>query len=229
MVKYVLRIKARKLRQKGKPLNEICRRLAVSKSTASLWCRDIIFSERLMSKIEQSHIVKTSKGRLLGAKMNKDKRRSAIKEADEFGVKSVGIVSKRELSLIATALYWSEGSKSEHSTSFQFVNSDPQMIVIIKKFLTDVMEIPVSDLVCSIQINKIHKKRINKVLSFWKNLLDLSNEQLRKPYFIDTKISKVYENYDNYYGICRLIVRRSSVLKYRMLGLIKALKTILPG
>jgi hypothetical protein len=80
------------------------------------------------------------------------------------------------------------------------------------------------DLVCSIQINKIHENRIEKVLSFWKKLLQLPGDQFRKPYYVSTKVAKVYDNYDDYYGICRLVVRRSMNLKYRMIGLIKAMK-----
>ena len=62
------------------------------------------------------------------------------------------------------------------------------------------------------------------VLNFWKKLLHLRNSQFRKPYYVNTKVSKVYDNYENYYGICRLIVRKGKNIKYRMLGLIKALK-----
>lgn len=47
---------------------------------------------------------------------------------------------------------------------------------------------------------------------------------MRKPYFVNTKTAKVYENYENYFGVCRLIVSKSSQLKYRMRALIKALK-----
>ena len=59
---------------------------------------------------------------------------------------------------------------------------------------------------------------------FWKKLLELKNSQMRKPYFINTKVNKVYENYENYYGVCRLLVRRGKYLKYKMLGLIKAFR-----
>ena len=80
------------------------------------------------------------------------------------------------------------------------------------------------EIVCSVQINEIHKPRIETVLNFWKNLLDLSDEQMRKPYYVKTPPQKAYSNYDNYYGICKLLVKRSSNLKYLMLGLIKAIK-----
>lgn len=161
--------------------------------------------------------------------MNKNKRLIAIKEAEISSKKIIKKISKRELLLIAIALYWSEGSKSDKTSGFVFVNSDPEMILVMKLFLVDVLHVKSEDIVCSIQINRIHEKRIGIVLSFWKNLLKLSEEQFRKPYYVNTKVRKVYENYDNYFGVCRLIVKRGMNLKYRMIGLIKAIKEdILP-
>lgn len=229
MSKYELKIEAQKLRKEGFPINEIKDKLGLSKSTVSFWCRDIILTEEQYKKIKKEHILKTQKGRLIGAQMNKNKRLNAIKEADNLGKKIIKNISKRELLLIATALYWNEGSKSDSTSGFIFVNSDPEMILIMKLFLVDVLHILSEEIICSIQINRIHEQRISMVLSFWKKLLNLQNSQLRKPYYINTKVKKIYDNYENYYGVCRLIVRRGKNLKYRMLGLIKAIKEdILP-
>ena len=224
MSKYQLKIEAQRLRREGLPINEIKNKLGLSKSTVSVWCRDIILNEEQHRQIKKDHIAKTKKGRLIGAQMNKNKRLCAIVDAEVFGKKLVKKISKREVLLIATALYWSEGSKSDRTSGFVFVNSDPEMILVMKLFLIEVLHIPHEEIICSIQINRIHEERIEIVLNFWKKLLNLPDSQLRKPYYIDTKVSKVYANYSNYYGTCRLIVKRGMNLKYKMLGLIKALK-----
>jgi transcriptional regulator with XRE-family HTH domain len=227
MAMFDKKIKARKLREKGLPINDIKDKLGVSKSTVSLWCRDIVLSEQKIEKIRLDHILKTQKGRLLGAQMNKQKRLDAITEADAFGKKNIRRLSHKELMLVATALYWSEGAKSESTAGFQFINSDPEMILMIKRFLLAIGVLK-EDFVCSVQINEIHKGRITQVLNFWKKLLELDDQQIRSPYFVKTKVSKVYSNYETYFGICRLAVRKSTALKYKMLGLIKAMKAILP-
>lgn len=229
MSKYELKAKVQALRREGISVNEIKDQLGISKSTVCFWCREIVLTEVQYKKIKKEHILRTQKGRLIGAQMNKNKRLDAINLADVWGRKMIKKISKRELLLIATALYWSEGSKSDRTSGFIFVNSDPEMILVMKLFLIEVLKIPSKDIVCSIQINRIHEKRIEKVLSFWKKLLHLRNSQFRKPYYVNTKISKVYDNYENYYGICRLVIRRGMNLKYKMLGLIKAVKgDILP-
>jgi hypothetical protein len=224
MVKYNKMIEAQILRKKGFPINKIAETLKVSKGSVSLWCRDVIISEKLKDKIRVEHYKKTEKGRLMGAQMNKNKRLASIEKADIFGIENINKLNKKEVILIATALYWSEGSKSDMSSGFRFVNSDPKMILFMRDFLIKYMEIKNSELTCSIQINEVHRSRIVNVLSFWKNLLELEDQQIRKPYFVKTKNQKIYKNSDNYYGICKLIVKKSTNLKYIMLGLIKALK-----
>nr|KKS47494.1 MAG: hypothetical protein UV11_C0015G0001 [Candidatus Giovannonibacteria bacterium GW2011_GWF2_42_19] len=48
--------------------------------------------------------------------------------------------------------------------------------------------------------------------------------QFGNPVFLVHKQKKVYENYHHYYGVLALRVRKSSRLKYEILGLIDALK-----
>jgi hypothetical protein len=228
MAKYQERIRARIMRKQGTSIVTIAKELRVSKSATSLWCRDILLTSEQVEKLKKQK--GSAMGRWMGAESNRKKKRDAINAANDWGEKHIKKISKRELLLIAAALYWSEGSKSDSTSGFIFVNSDPEMILVMKLFLVNVLGISTSEIVCSIQINRIHEKRINTVLSFWKKLLHLRNSQFRKPYYVNTKISKVYDNYENYYGICRLVVRKGKNMKYKMLGLIQALKAdILSG
>lgn len=214
------------MRKKGISIVTIARKLGVSKSSVSLWCRDIVLSDKQFEKLRKNMGLSFKYGQRIAAQVNRQKKLDAIKNADIWGRNVINKISKRELLLIATALYWSEGSKTDSTSTLMFINSDPNMILLIKKFLVYIMGVKPEDIVCGIQINRIHEARIKKVLNFWKNLLELKYSQIRKPYFINTKTSKVYENYDDYYGVCRLFVRKSKHLKYKMLGLIKAVKSI---
>lgn len=224
MAKYDERIRARSMRKDGISIVVIAKELLVAKSSVSKWCRDIELSEEQFEKLRKNSGISLSTGQRMGAEVNKRKRLDAIQSAEVWARNVVKNISNRELILIATALYWCEGSKTDSTSRFLFANSDPNMIVLMRNALVQVMGVSSDDIVCSIQINRIHEKRIDTVLSFWKKLLDLEDSQLRKPYFVNTKVSKVYENYDNYFGVCRLVVRKSKPLKYKILGLINALK-----
>ncbi len=217
------------MRKKGISIVFIAQQLGVSKSSVSLWCRDIILSDEQFEKLRKNMGVSFKYGQRIAAQVNRQKKLDVIKKADIWGRNIINKISQRELLLIATALYWSEGSKTDSTSTLMFINSDPDMILLMKKFLIRVMGVKLEDIVCGIQINRVHEIRIKKVLNFWKNLLKLKYSQIRKPYFVNTKTSKTYENYNDYYGVCRLFVRKSKHLKYKMLALIEAVKSnILP-
>lgn len=223
MALYEKRILSHKLRKQGISIVEIARTLKVSKSTASSWCKEITLSELQIKRLKNNSIKAGHKGRMMGAEINRVKKLDALTQSKKWSEKSLACLTERDVLVAATALYWSEGSKSSTSTGFQFVNSDPQMILFMKSFLEQI-GVKSDEFFCSIQINRIHERRVKKVLKFWEKLLDLPSQQFSKPYFVDTKVQKIYQNYDNYYGICRLKVRKSSLLKYKMLGLISVLK-----
>lgn len=224
MSKYNERMKAREMRKNGLSIILISRKLSVSKSSVSDWCNDITLTKKQVDALEKSKGISHTTGQRLGAERNKQKKIEAITTAENWAKETINKISKKELLYISMALYWCEGSKTESTSGFMFVNSDPQMILVMKKFLVEVMEVPKEDIVCCVQINRSHESRIQKVLIFWKKLLELRNSQMRKPYFVNTKTAKVYENHDNYFGVCRLFVRKSRYLKYKILGLIKAFK-----
>lgn len=222
MAKYDKRLKARTMRKEGISIIVIAKELDVSKGSVSLWCRDILLTSEQVEKLRKQK--GSAMGRWMGAESNRKKKIDAINEANAWGEQHVKKISDRELLLISMALYWCEGAKTDSTSSFMFVNSDPEMILIMKFFLVQVVKVSPEDIFVRIQINRMHESRIETVLIFWKKLLELKSSQIRKPYFVNTKVNKVYENYDKYYGVCRLLVRNSKHLKYKMLGLIKALK-----
>ena len=81
MAKSLVKIQARQLRRKGQSIKDIAKRLEVSQSTTSIWCRDIKLSERQTNKLLKSKEKKITAGRLRGAFIQKMKRINAIKQA----------------------------------------------------------------------------------------------------------------------------------------------------
>lgn len=121
------------------------------------------------------------------------------------------------------ALYWAEGSKAEN-TALIFVNSDPNMILFMFKWFQKVGEVSIEDFKPQVFINAVHAYRIDDVLRFWSNLLDLPVSSFLKTYFSKAVQKKVYENHDRYYGILRLRIRKGTFLKYKIIALIDNLK-----
>jgi predicted transcriptional regulator len=229
MSKFELKLKAEKLREQGKSVSEIARTLNVSKSTVSLWCRSIVLNETQKSNLYRKMIKSSMVGRLRGAETNHKKKLNTISEAKKWAEEIYYGCANRDLLISGIALYWAEGSKSESTNRFVFVNSDPKMILVMVKWLKEIMKIENGDFMPRISINKIHRPRIDSILKFWANLLGLHIDSFGKPVFIEIDNKKVYSNHDSYHGIIRLSIRNGSAHRHRMLCLIEILNKKMSG
>ncbi|MFF4368531.1 hypothetical protein [Streptomyces sp. NPDC001594] len=127
-----LRDRARELRLQGLTYDQIQLELGCSKSSISLWVRDLPKPDRQRSPEEASAIAKRGWERTLS--MRDEERRRVKREA----AAEIGTLSDRELFLLGVALYWSEGSKDkpyERRERATFVNSDPDMIGVYLAWL----------------------------------------------------------------------------------------------
>ncbi len=224
MAKYDLRIKARALRGAGRSIGAICNELQVSKGTVSLWCRDIQLTEVQERRLHLNQIERSAAGRKKGVQANINKRLGNISASKEFALRKIRSLSRRDLLFVGVALYWAEGSKTDSTPGFVFVNSDPKMIEVMFAWLTIVMGVKKEDVKLQVAINELHRTRIDVVLEFWSNLLELPSGSFRKTQFIKVPNKKVYENHDTYYGVLRVYVAKSSFLKYKTLALIERIK-----
>ncbi|MEU9502495.1 hypothetical protein [Streptomyces sp. NPDC048196] len=120
-----LRAKARELRKQGRTYDQIQVELGCSKSSISLWVRDLPKPERKRTREEASAIAR--RGWEATLRRREEERRRTKDEAR----REIGELSDRDLLIAGVALYWAEGSKDkpyarrEHAL---FVNSDPGVI-----------------------------------------------------------------------------------------------------
>ncbi|MBT2901136.1 hypothetical protein [Streptomyces sp. McG3] len=127
-----VREKARELRLQGMTYDQIQVELGCSKSSISLWVRDLPKPERKRTREESSAIGRRGWEATL---QRRDAERLAAKQkaADE-----IGTMTDRELFLLGVGLYWAEGSKAKPYRTQErvtFVNSDPGMIEVFLAWL----------------------------------------------------------------------------------------------
>ncbi|MFM9590832.1 hypothetical protein ACKI1J_23415 [Streptomyces scabiei] len=127
-----LRAMARDLRLQGWTYDQIQVELGCSKSSISLWVRDLPKPERKRSPEQAAAIARRGWEATLGIR---DEKRKRTKESAE---QAVGDLSPRELFLVGVGLYWAEGSKDKpyaRRENVIFVNSDPGMIQVFLAWL----------------------------------------------------------------------------------------------
>ena len=107
--------KARVLRAQNRTLADIAQTLGVSKSSVSLWVRDVPFTPtlRLREPRRRPHPAHEAKLR-------------QIEELNHSGLERIGALSEEALFVAGVALYAGEGSKTDGEVRFS--NSDPAMV-----------------------------------------------------------------------------------------------------
>ncbi len=121
------RERARALRLEGKTYQQIRAELGASKSTLSMWLRDLPHPEpRRTAHAAHMRCVKRERT---------NAQRTAEKAA---AFAEVGSISGRELMLLGVALYWAAGAKGKPYSCrerINFTNSDPGMIRLFLRWL----------------------------------------------------------------------------------------------
>lgn len=219
MAKSLKKLEAIKLRESGMSIKEISSYIEISRSTVSVWCRDVILSKTQKEKLYRKMVDAGHKGRLMGAEANKNKKIEILNHSQKLAEKEIGHLSKRDIDMITLGLYWGEGSKDKQGR-FVFVNSDPNTILLIIHWLKISMNVDKSFLCPQLYINNQHKDREDTVILFWSKKLKLPRSQFRKTIFITTPHKKIYANHDTYMGVLHLTISKSSVLKYKTMALL---------
>ncbi len=221
MAKSKQKIQAIKLREGGESIKEIAKIVKVSKSTTSLWCREVILTSDQVKALHERMVSKSYAGRMKGARAQYDARLKRIEAERENGVKEIAKLSDRDLLIAAVALYWGEGSKKSRQLSIN--NSDPEMIKFIMTAFRRVWKINEDRFTFHVGINKIHKGRDEEIKEYWSKVVGVSKNQFRKTIFIKAKNKKVYKNFLNHYGTLTIRVRKPMNIYYPMMGLIGGL------
>ncbi|MEV0845368.1 helix-turn-helix domain-containing protein [Streptomyces sp. NPDC049954] len=145
-----LRARARELRAQGWTYDRIQAELGCSKSSVSLWVRDLPKPEPRYTREEQMELMREG---LRFHREAQDRRRQETKGEAE---RSVGELTDRELFLVGVALYWAEGTKDKphaRRETVAFINSDPGVILTFLAWL-DLMEVDRQRIRCSVMIHE---------------------------------------------------------------------------
>jgi AcrR family transcriptional regulator len=166
--KLAERQQARQLRRTGLRLAEIAARLGVSKSSVSLWVRDVEFAPR----------PPVTRGRRRAPNALQRRKQAEVDRLLEEGRTRIGRLSEREFLVAGVALYAGEGSKGDGSV--RFVNSDPRMVALFCSWLRHFYEIDEARLRLSLYLHQ--GLDLSAAIAYWSALTGVPESQFRKPY-----------------------------------------------
>ena len=201
-------------------MGDISKKLHVSKSTLSFWCRDMILTESAIGKIQTSGKKKSIQGLLRYSEFIRKERMTRHALQKQEGAEMVSALSDRDILMIGLGLYWGEGYKYENG-ELGFTNSNPFMIRFYFKWLK-LWNVGKDSLIFRITLNEFFREKEKNIKSFWINFLSIKEEQFSKTTFIKTNLKKAsVENMEKYKGILRVKVRKGTALRNKILGAIE--------
>jgi len=210
--KIKLQAQAHKLRKKGHSVRSIQKKLGVSKSSISLWTRDILLTAEQIKILENNRKKAGLKGSLIAATNKIKKRINETKKIVGKAKKEIGKLNKKDKFLIGIALYFAEGNKSGHNVAF--TNSDSESMKFMINWFRNYCAVKEEKVRCYIYLHdNLNEKKVRK---YWSQTLKISLTQFRKTYIVKNN-KKRFRKTKHINGICRISISDVNLLR-RILG-----------
>jgi len=202
MTKSIERNEARRLRcEEGLSLKEICDVLHVSKSSASVWVRDLPLTDNqkeiLIERTEHRNI-----GRITGGKANAIKAREKRKLYQEEG--RLKARKNDPLHIAGCMLYWGEGAKGRGQLKLS--NPDFDLMQFYMRFLRE--SLMISDDRMSFRVHCYIGNGISleEIENHWLTLLQLPQNCFRKSIVNLMPNTSQQKGRKLYFGVCHVSV-----------------------
>lgn len=209
------RNKAIELRRLGKSYREIQGVIRVSRGLLSGWLKDLPLNAEEASQLARRIEERRHRGRLsakIASQARKiERERQAFKEAERLFVR----YRKDPMFLLGVTLYWAEGARD--GQSFRFMNADPDMILIMRRWVERYLGVSREKILARLFIHNI--PGYETVPGFWLKNLGLGDHQLKVSHY--TAKNKVIRKGPGYKGCVRLTIHG-----VRYLRLMKAWQTL---
>jgi transposase len=215
-----LHAKARRLREQGYDYNRIAAELGISKSSVSLWVRDLPRTGRLSYEECRKRASEGACRYWETERRVREARREAIRVA---AAAEIGPLTQRELLIAGAVAYWCEGSKSKpyhRKERVAFINGDPQLISLFLRFL-DAAGIDRAQVRYRVYIHETAD--VEGAGHFWLELTGADQAQFHPPTLKRHNPKTVRWNTgDGYHGCLRIDVQQSAGLYRRIEGWARA-------
>lgn len=217
-MKTALKERAIAFRRDGWSYREIMHEVPVAKSTIGLWLRSVGLSIRQKQRLTEKRLAAVRRG----AEAKHQQRVTITRKIIAAAKEDIGAISKRELCLIGTMLYWAEGSKQkDHDPSCRvmFTNTDPDMICIFLRWLKEICDKDLCDTTLEIYIHGLQRQRTAEIIDFWSAIIKCDPSVFQHIYYKKGNPKTLRKNVGkSYHGTLRINVKSSTSLNRKIAG-----------
>ena len=200
-----------KLRNSGLSYTEIIKEIKVPKSTLSYWLKNISLDDRGRALLQSRLVEKQKRGRFSTSIALRARKVFKEKVAFDEAEKAFNVLCKENKEdnhsffMTGISLYWSSGGKK--GNHFQFVSSDPDMILFMVKWMGKYLKVPKRDISFRICIKQDYMAQ--NLDNFWSRTLMISKENLKISILSQSKTPK-----NPYYkGSCMMTISGIAILR----------------
>lgn len=192
--------KAILLRKEGFSLNEISKKLNVSKSSVSKWVNNVNINKNKLQRLKNNSYSNEliEKRRQTRLSSERQKRQSIILDAKN----TIQNMDTYQLKIFGTSMYWAEGSKTNRSL-VRISNSDPDIIKIMMKYFRNTCKVKESKF--RLYIHTHSKHNILEAEKFWSEVTKIPKKQFFKTHVAKSSASKNIRK-TLPYGTCEIYV-----------------------
>jgi transcriptional regulator with XRE-family HTH domain len=222
-----LRARARRLREEGLDYDDIAAHVGVSKSSVSLWVRDMPRPERLSYEECRKRAAEGTRRYWEQERSLRNARREAITTA---AAAEIGALTDREILIAGAIAYWCEGAKHKpHRLQYQiqFINSDPAIIRFFLRFL-EAAGVTIGQIRFRVYIHET--ANVPAAERFWLGVTGADPAQFHRTTLKRNRPKTIRKNVgDDYHGCLCISVRRSAELYRRVEGWARAIMEVIPA
>ncbi len=203
------------LRKRGKTYGEILKKVSVSKSSLSLWLRKVEVPSEFISRIRQKKLEAVALGWEARRRERID-RTQRITDAARREVKKLFI---EPLWLVGVTLYWAEGHKEKlwrTGTLVTFTNMDENTVIIFKNWCRRFLTVKNDEFIHSLYIHDSRRANSVEMREWWAKKLTIHPESIVIYYKKSSKKHVRHNDADDYHGVLRVRVRRSTDMNRRI-------------
>jgi transcriptional regulator with XRE-family HTH domain len=219
-----VRARARELRAQGLDYEEIVAALGVSKSSVSLWVRDMPRPPRLSYEETRKRAAEGVRKYWAAERPAREARREAVRTA---AAAEIGNLTARDILIAGAIAYWCEGAKRKtyrQAETVAFINSDPDLIKLFLRFL-NTAGVVAAQLGFRVHIHE--SADVTAAEQFWMAVTGAEAAQFHRTTLKRHNPRTIRKNVGaDYHGCLIVSVRQSGDLYQRIEGWVRAAITV---